>query len=138
MVSGIGLLFGLFTVACARITAATPANPACDSPLEIGTVLSLLPLAPPNAQGIFTYRSVDYRITIRNWEWQPGAYEGTGVVCGLGAPEDIAGLYTVEHGGVVLRNQNGVQIELQRPLPTKPHQPKMEFHLAGALLPRQP
>jgi hypothetical protein len=135
-VSAIGLALALLTVACAHLTAAPPANRHCGSPVEIGAVLSLLPPAPRYAQGIFTYRSVDYRITIRRWEWR--TYQGPGFVCGLGAPADIAGFYTVEKGGAVLRNDNGVKIELETPLPAQPSAPKLEIQLAGALLPRQP
>ena len=134
--SAIGLVLALFTVACAHMTAAPPANRGCGSPVEIGAVLSLLPPAPRYAQGIFTYRSVDYRITIRHREWQ--GYQGAGFVCGLGAPADIAGFYTVERGGAVLRNDNGVQIDLQPPLPAQPSPSKLDIQLAGALLPRQP
>jgi hypothetical protein len=134
----IAVVLGLSIFSFAAMSDAGPLNRSCDSSLEIGTVSSLIPLSRTYAQGTFSYRKVDYSVKIRNWDAEPASYAGVGVVCGLGAPADIEGLYTVDPHGEVWRNKNGVQIDMHPPLPVLPSPPELEIKFAGAVLPRQP
>jgi hypothetical protein len=138
MIRGIAIVLGLSMFFCAPISGAGSPNRSCDSSLEIGTVSSLIPLGRTYAEGTFSYRKVNYSVKIRNWDVEPGSYAGVGVVCGLGAPADIEGLYTLDPHGEVWRNENGVQIDMHPPLPVLPSPPELEIKLAGPLLPRQP
>ena len=125
-----------FMWACASSSAIAPAKPACDIPIEIETTHSLIPQTTPHAEGIFTYRGINYSAVIRNWAGGEN-YRGTGVVCGISTPAAIEGRYTPDSDGRTWRNQGGVTITVQPPMAIPADPPALEVHFAGALLPRE-
>ncbi len=124
--------------ACASANPSTPKHGApCDVPLEVNSTQSLLSSTAQGAEGILIFRGISYRLIISNVSDSEG-YQGSGAVCGLDMPADIAGRYRVEGKGDVWRKGNGVEIHIHPPLPVLPKSGELEVRLAGSLLPRQP
>jgi hypothetical protein len=123
--------------ASAKPTASVRHAP-CAVPIEVHSTESLLSSTPCDGEGILIFRGISYRVSISNWSSESETYQGTGTVCGLGMPADIAGRYRIEAKGGVWRNENGVEIHVRPPLPATPNSGELEIRLSDALLPRQP
>ncbi len=125
------------TVGCSSIPSPAAASHInCDVPLEISSTVSIFGSTNAQAEGIFTYRGVDYRVTVR--DWPASYYKGHGHVCNLGSPGELSGLYKGD-SAEVWRNEDGVEIHMEPPVKLSSSKPKtLNIHLAGAVLPRQP
>jgi hypothetical protein len=107
-------------------------------PLKISSTFSILGSTNAQAEGIFTYRGVDYRVTVGDWPARYPDYKGQGHVCNLRSPGELSGSYKVE-SAEVWRNEDGIEIHMEPPINLSSSKPKaLDMHLAGAVLPRQP